>query len=292
MIVDAHTHIFPPGFRERREELLRRDATFGELYASPRAAMASAEELLQAMDAAAVDLAVVVGIGWSDPELARKANDYVLDAVARYPRRLAGFCAASPAWGDAALVEIQRCIRAGLRGVGELHPDTQGFSLEDRAVMAPLMDLAAGLEVPVMVHASEPVGHPYRGKGSTTPQAVMKLIQHFQGVSIICAHWGGGLPFYALMPEVAASLGHVYFDSAASPFLYDGRVFSVASDLVGPEKLLFATDFPLIQPQQLLAQVRRGGLPAQAEAMLLGGNAALLLGLTREPELPLQGRGG
>ena len=279
MIVDAHTHIFPPGFRQRRDELLRRDATFRELYANPSAALATAEELVGAMDAAGVDVAVAVGIGWSEPELAREANDYLLEEVTRHRDRLVGFCATNPAWGDGGVQEAERCLAAGLRGVGELHPDSQGFSLDDRATMAPLMELAQRWGVPVLVHASEPVGHAYPGKGHATPEALMGLIQNFPQSTIICAHWGGGLPFYALMPEVAGALGKVYFDSAASPFLYDERVFSHVAQLVRPQGLLFATDYPLITPQRLLAQVRSCGLSPEVEAMVLGGNAARLLGL-------------
>jgi predicted TIM-barrel fold metal-dependent hydrolase len=148
--------------------------------------------------------------------------------------------------------------------------------------MAPLMEMAQRRGVPVLVHASEPVGHPYPGKGRTTPEALMGLIQDFPQATIICAHWGGGLPFYALMPEVAGALENVYFDSAASPFLYDERVFSQVAQLVRPQRLLFATDYPLIPPQRLLAQVRSCGLSPEVEAMVLGGNAARLLGLIQD----------
>ena len=219
MIIDAHTHIFPPAFREQRDELLRRDPTFAELYANPRAALASAEDLIEAMDSAEVDLAVAVGIGWSDTALASRANDYLIEVVARHPRRLAGFCAVDPAWGDAALKEVERCLAAGLKGVGELHPDTQGFQLEDEDSLTGLMTLAQTKGIPVLVHASEPVGHVYPGKGRATPQRVLRLVQGFPQTTIICAHWGGGLPFYALMPEVASdSVQHLLrFRSLSSP---------------------------------------------------------------------------
>jgi hypothetical protein len=42
VIVDFHTHVFPPQVRDRREEYLRRDATFRELYSDPRSKLASA----------------------------------------------------------------------------------------------------------------------------------------------------------------------------------------------------------------------------------------------------------
>ena len=76
MIIDSHVHIYPPSFRARREEIARRDATFRELYSDAGAVLATADELLAAMDAAGVDAAVAVGIGWTDLDVAREANDY------------------------------------------------------------------------------------------------------------------------------------------------------------------------------------------------------------------------
>ena len=202
-----------------------RDATFRELYANPDAVLASADDLLTAMDEAGVDVAVAVGIGWTDREVAREANDYLAEAVARSGGRLLAFGSVNPAWGDDALAEAERCAAAGLSGIGELHPDTQGFGIEDAAVMGPLMALARRLGMPVLTHASEPVGHSYQGKGTVTPDKVLRFIESFPDQPVIAAHWGGGLPFYALMPEVKAALGNAYFDTAVSPFLYTRDVF-------------------------------------------------------------------
>ena len=285
-VIDSHCHIFPENFSQNRAELSSRDATFAELF-SPKgtggvtgreARMATAETLIQAMDTDGVDRAVVMGLGWTDVDLARESNDYIIRAVESYPSRLAGLCSVDPSWGRAALAEIERCGKAGLKGVGELHPDTQGFDLDDRWVMAPLMDLAGRLAMPVLVHTSEPVGHHYPGKGRTTPDKAYRFIENFPDNAIICAHWGGGLPFYALMPEVPGVLKNVYFDTAASPFLYRPQVFSTVTGLVGPEKILFATDFPLINHDRAIAQVKEV-IPAGTDRdAILGRNAARLFG--------------
>ena len=279
MIIDSHVHVYPPSFRERREELARRDATFRELYANPAAVLATADDLLAAMDEAGVDVAVAVGIGWTDPGVAREANDYLIECVVRSGGRLLAFGAVNPAWGDDALAEVERCAAAGLIGIGELHPDTQGYGIEDASVMAPLMALAKRLGMPVLTHASEPVGHAYPGKGTVTPDRLLRFIEAFPGQPVIAAHWGGGLPFYALMPEVKAALSDVYFDTAASPFLYTSDVFPSVTRIVGPERVLFGTDFPLIKHPRLLAQVRESGLSDEAQALITGGNAARLFGL-------------
>ena len=277
MIIDFHTHIYPAWLRERRHEYLERDATFGELFAGPRAKMVTAEELVQAMDEDGVDRSVVMGVGWTDHGLAREVNDYIIDAVARYPSRLTGFGGVSPGWGALAAREAERCAGAGLRGVGELHPDSQQFDLGDEATMAPLAEVARERGLIVTTHSSEPVGHAYQGKGRTRPEVLWRFIQSFPDITVVCAHWGGGLPFYALMPEVAEGIRNVYFDTAASPFLYDARVFEVAASLVGPERILLGSDYPLLRASRLLGQVRESGLPDADKEAITGGNAARLL---------------
>lgn len=279
MVIDFHTHIFPPSFSHKREELVQRDATFAELYRNPSAKMASVDELLSAMDDASVEHSVAMGVGWTDLEVAREANDYLIEFVSRHPRRLTGLASVNPGWGEAALEELDRCTEAGLRGVGELHPDTQGFDIADYETMAPMMDKALRLGLIVLTHASEPVGHLYPGKGHTTSEKLYALAKNFPQNTLIFAHWGGGLPFYTLMPEVREELSNVYYDTAASPFLYSPDVFQRVSQICGAERILFGTDFPLLKAPRTLVQVHGSGLSDSDKAAILEGNARRLLGL-------------
>ena len=178
-VIDFHTHVFPPWLRDERKRYVERDATFGEMYRDPKARMATADELITAMDEDGVHVSVVMGIGWADQGLARDVNDYVIESVARHPTRLVGFAGVSPAWGDAAVAEVHRCAEAGLAGVGELHPDTQRFDLGDKPTMAPLMRAARERGLIVTTHASEPVGHLYAGKGAVRPEVLWRFVQGF-----------------------------------------------------------------------------------------------------------------
>lgn len=280
MIVDTHCHILPESFAGRHRELAGRDATFAALFPAAWGRMATAADLAAEMAGDGVAHSVAVGFGWTDLGVAREANDYILGAAADYPQQLTGFCAVNPAWGAAALSEVERCVAAGARGIGELHPDTQGFDLADCRVMAPMMELARQGDLPVLVHCSEPVGHQYPGKGQTTPDKVYRFIRNFPENVIICAHWGGGLAFYGLMPEVPGELAKVYFDTAASPFLYRQEVFAVAAQTIGADKILLGSDYPLLRQRRLLSQLESCGLAAADRAAIGGGNAARLLGLT------------
>mgnify|MGYP001240775419 CR=1 FL=1 len=279
MIIDFHTHIFPPSISDNRHDLLQRDETLAAMYSDTKSRMASAEELVATMDGASIDISVALGIGWNDPDLCRQANDYMIASVRKFPLRLRGFCSINPLWGRAAIDEVERCVEAGLVGIGELHPDTQGYDLGDRNTMEHLAETAVRLNIPILTHTSEPIGHTYPGKGRTTPDVVYRFIENFPEVTLICAHWGGGLPFYALMPEVAVSMRNVYFDSAASPYLYSSEVFSVMSNLIEEEKVLLGTDYPLMKQNLMIQQIVDGPMSDHWKESIFYNNAARLLGM-------------
>lgn len=275
-IIDFHTHIFPPELIRERDRYLFRDDWFRLLYSSPRAQMVTAEELVASMEEAGIHAAVTFGFPFVDTGLCRVANDYVLEAVARYPGRLYGFAVVNPCAPES-VHEVERCAAAGLRGVGELMPDAGGYALDDEEVMAPLAETCRALGLPLLIHTSEPVGHVYAGKGSVRPEAAYAFARRFPEITIIYAHWGGGLPFYELMPEVRNTLRHVYYDTAASLYLYDDRIFRLLAEVVGP-KILFATDYPLIGQRRFLRHLKEVGLSETMLINILGENARRLLG--------------
>ncbi len=263
---------------DARDEYLARDRWFGLLHASPRARLASADDLISSMDAAEIDASVAFGFAFADSHLCRLSNDYVLEAAAKWPGRMLPFAVVNPFDGPQAVREAQRCLEAGARGVGELMPEGQGYALDD-ACMADLMELAATGDVPVMVHVNELVGHSYPGKGSIGPQDAYALACRYPNTRFIFSHWGGGLPFYELMPSARQELANVYYDTAASLFLYDDRIFLEASRWA-PDKVLFGTDYPLIGQRRFLRRVQRAGLAPEQLERVLAGNLLRALGGT------------
>ena len=273
-IIDLHTHIFPPHIIAKRDTYLQRDGWFGQLYASPQARMATADQLISSMDEAGVDAAVTFGFAWSDQGLNREANDYVLESMARWPSRLLGFAQVNPVAKGAA-AELERCLQSGMRGLGELMPDGQGYAF-DSPQLHELLEQMAHWQRPVMVHCGEPVGHAYAGKSECTLEPLYQLAQRYPQITFVAAHWGGGLFFYELMPEVRQALHNVYYDSAASLLLYTDQVFRLAAQVV-PHKALFATDYPLLSHERFLHHVRHAGLSDGDLEAILGGNATRLL---------------
>jgi predicted TIM-barrel fold metal-dependent hydrolase len=279
MIIDFHTHVLSPGIKENRRRYVDSDPAFALIYADPKARMATAEELIDSMDRDGIDISVIVNYGWSTHELCVETNDYILEAVARYPKRLIGFCTVHEYNSEAALAEIERCVRGGIRGVGELRPDIQSPDFTQKEAMEPLVEVLTKHRLILLTHASEPVGHVYPGKGSVTPDRLYTFITNFPDLPIVCAHWGGGLPFYTLMPEVREALENVYFDTAASPFLYRPEIYRQVCQLAGADRILFGSDYPLMPPSRLLKEINSIDLPGEARALILAGNARRLLGL-------------
>jgi len=279
MIIDFHTHVFPPQIKKNRSKYIDSDPCFAILYSEKNAKLATADELIASMDKAGVDISVIINIGWTTHELCVETNDYILESVARYPQRLIGFCTVQPLSYEAAITEIERCAKEGIRGVGEMRPDIQLFDLRDEEVMEPFIKVIRKHKLILLTHASEPVGHNYPGKGTITPDMLYPFITSYPDLIITCAHWGGGLPFYALMPEVKQAMNNVFFDTAASPFLYSPQIYNQVIQFVGAEKILFGSDYPLLAQSQLLEEIRSLDLPEETRDLILSGNAQRLLGI-------------
>ena len=277
MIIDFHTHVVPPWLKERRNEYLGRDHSFDLLYSEPEAKLATTDELIASMDESGVDVSVILNIGWHSHDMCVSTNDYILESVARFPKRLFGFCAIQPGAGEAAVRELERCVAGGARGIGELRPDTQKIDLSGEESLRSIAAAAKEHNLIVLTHSSEPVGHLYPGKGKVTPDVLCAFVSSFKGVTLVCAHWGGGLPFYWLMPEVERALDRVYFDTASSRYLYRPAIYRHVAGIVGAERILMGSDYPLISQSRQLQEVRSLDLPADIKDKVAGTNAQRLL---------------
>jgi len=297
MIVDAHAHVFPPAVIERREQLLATEPAFAAIYTSPEARMCTAGELIASMDQSGIDRAIACNFAWNDDTLIDETNEYILNEAIRTRGRLVPFVAmsftgagrhggtdADEAVGAATVGEARSKIRqlagAGARGIGELRPEGPaglGFNMANSDEADLLAWSAAAFDLALLVHVSEPVGHSYPGKHGLSLDALCTFAKQSPAVTIIAAHVGGGLPFYTLMPELRDDLQNVWYDTAAAHLLYDARVFRTVIDLVGADRLLWGSDFPLASQSKDLQRLRDAGLSGDELAAVLGGNVTSLL---------------
>lgn len=277
-VIDGHVHVFPDDVRLARAAYVERDGWFAELYGAEAAKLASTDDLIGSMDRSGVDRAVLCGFPWRHAEMCRLHNLYMLESVAAHPDRLSWLGIVSPC--EDGVAEAAWCLANGAVGVGELNADAQGFRWTDAELLAPLVRLCADVGRPMLVHGSEPVGHRYPGKGTATPDQLVALAAAAPDVGVVAAHWGGGLPFYELMPEVRAALSRVVYDCAATSYLYALDVFPTVIKLVGASKVMFGSDYPVLGQRRLLEKV--AGLPwasVDDAAAVLAGTAGRLFGV-------------
>ncbi|MBJ7608426.1 MAG: amidohydrolase family protein [Candidatus Dormibacteraeota bacterium] len=276
MIVDAHVHILPDRVRDNLGQIMPAEPWFAACHSRGQR-VASAESLVAAMDEQRVDRAVCFSWPFNDPTLCSEANDYVAAACRRFPQRLVGFGVIQPGDPRAAL-EVTRCARLGLRGIGELNADAQGWSVHSREMAAAVSEsVSAGF--PWTLHCSEPLGHDYPGKGTITPERVIAFAERHPDLTVICAHLGGGLPLYAHIPEVRTVCERLHFDTAAQPFVFAPSVYRAVIDAVGAERILLGSDHPLLAVPRYLQAFDEARLDDAERALVSGANAARLLNL-------------
>jgi predicted TIM-barrel fold metal-dependent hydrolase len=277
MIIDFHTHIFPQAIRKNREKYFSEEPAFELLYQSPKAKLASADDLIAVLDTQGVDKAVIFGFPWRNPSIFKLHNDYIINTVDRYPKRFIGFGCFDP-FSEEALKETERCIDGGLKGMGELAFYQSGIDKAALECLEPIMAVCCAKDLPVLIHTNEPVGHRYPGKTPNTLNQIYRMVRRFPENKIVLAHWGGGLFFFSLLKkEVKETLKNVYFDTAASPFLYDKAVYQIAKLTIGIDKILFGSDFPLLKPARYFKEVHNCGLDEDDMNRICGLNSQALL---------------
>jgi hypothetical protein len=285
-IVDCHVHLYPPEISRDPAGWAaeHREPRFAEMCArrrpngQPVQSFPSLGELLSDMDASGIDRAVLLGWYWETHASCVLQNRFYAECVRSHPDRLAAFAAWNPSNGAGrALEETRRASEDGLVGLGEILPAAQGSGPGDPA-FAQILALAGELRMPVNLHATDPNGRPYPGMVSTPLAEFLRIARENPSTVLILAHWGGMLPF---REPTALELPNLYYDTAASPLMYEPEVWKRFLGAVGSTRVLFGSDYPLkLYPKEgsgpfwsrLLEEIRGAGLGEVALQQLLGEN--------------------
>ena len=286
-IVDSHIHLYPA---EVNRDPAAWAAKTGEAHwatlctrrrSDGRAVQAfpSADELIREMDLAGVERAVLLGWYWEKPETCRWQNRFFGECVQAHPGRLAAFATLHPRAGHwPALEELHRARDEGLVGIGELSPHAQGYGVDD-SVFREVLTLAADWKMPVSLHVSDPERRDYPGRVATPLSDFTRLARECPATKFVLAHWGGLLPLH---DPAALELENIFYDTAASPLLYDEDIWKKFLSVVPEDRVMFGSDYPLNLFPKLDAAPDMTRLIAQAKAAgvseaVLGGNAERML---------------
>lgn len=228
---------------------------------------------IAALDAADVRHALISA--WWGPQGPLIPNDVVADLVDAHPSRLSGVCAVPLDRPMDAVRELRRCVRdRGFKALRAL-PWLWDAPPDDRRYY-PLYAACVDLGVPFCLQ----VGH----TGPLCPSEPGRPIPYLDRVAldfpelvIVAGHIG--YPWTEEMIALARKYEHVYIDTSAyKPSRYpDTLVRYLRRD--GRDKVLFGSNYPMLQPAACLAEVDALDLDDDVRARFLAGNARRVFGL-------------
>ncbi|KAF0960384.1 amidohydrolase family protein [Rhodococcus sp. T7] len=258
MIIDAHTHMWPDAVAKR--------ALAGSVPDLERRGDGTANGLKKSMAAAGIDRSVCLAVA-NDGAAVDKANKF---SGSLDPDYFIGFGSVHPELSAEENVESLR--RHGLKGV-KIHPFFQKYALDDPR-MDRLFDAMQG-EFAVIIHIGSI--STASSEGVCSPSMLAELIRKFPRLDVIACHFGGYRQFQAAVDTVVGL--PVYLDTSWPPSLAELNPADVrkAIEAHGPERIIFASDWPMADQGREIQAVRELGLPDSDVDNILGLNLARLL---------------
>ena len=227
-IIDFHAHIYPDKIAEKAT------LSTGEFYGIKPEHIGTADELLTIGRQAGISRFVLLPIA-TKPEQVRHINDFIVREVNAH-EEFYGFGTVHPDCEDLQ-AEAENILRLGLKGI-KLHPDTQGFNIDDERFFE-MYDTVQG-RLPLLIHCGD------RRFDYSHPRRLKRVIDNFPRLKIIAAHLGG----WSMFDEAYELLSGTdcYIDiSSCSAALPPERIGEYIH-AYGAERILFGTDFPLWDP--------------------------------------------
>ncbi len=274
-IVDCHVHLYPDEINRAPTEWARNageklwELLCARVRKNGRAVQGfpSVLELLKAMDQAGVERAILQAWYWEKHENCVAQNRFYRACVQAHPDRLAACGTFHPVAGrEAVRAEIGWLAAEGFVGVGEMSPHSQNFAANDPVWLNALEDCAAK-RLPVLLHVTEPNSKAYPGRVLTPLEDFVIWATGFPQTTFVLAHWGARLPLDPALGAALRASRNVFFDTAASPLLYDASVFPEMIKAVGADRLMFGSDFPLVLYPQTETQPSIASFVAQVKAL-------------------------
>jgi aminocarboxymuconate-semialdehyde decarboxylase len=307
MIIDAFTHIYPKGY----VDFMARVGLGAEIR--DFAGLRDPKAKIEAMDRHGIDMQAFTlstpALNLFGPdeakscrEAARIANDGIAEVVASRPDRFIGVATLPMTDMEAALSELERVNRLGLRGV-QIFSHVGGRPL-DGPEFFPLYEKISEYDLPILLH---PVGGDYNertrdyqlwlifGWPFETSIAMARLVyagvlEKYPRLKIITHHLGAFIPSLSRrilsvsrrmekspqwkLPQPALSyFKRFYGDTAVhghKATLNDGY------DFFGPDRIVFGTDYPFAPLDEVMPPVMEWEIPSREKQKILGENAKAL----------------
>jgi predicted TIM-barrel fold metal-dependent hydrolase len=253
----------------------------------------SPEQFLEKLDRAGVEHAFLIAVkaGSADRSINRIVSyEKVAEMVARYPKRFSGLAGIDPTEGMAGVRRLEYAVKElGFVGA-HLYP--HWFEMApDHARYYPFYAKCVELDIPIQMQ----VGHCLRYSAERPLPSVGRPITldtiacHFPELKLVGIHIGW--PWVEEMIAVAYKHPNVYIGSDAYAPAYWDQKFIHYIDSWGSKKVIFGTDYPVIDPERARADIEKLPIRPESKARFLRDNVIDLykLDLPKSTELAAAG---
>lgn len=220
------------------------------------------EKVIQLMDKAGIDISVVTT--YADVPGPAPGLENIIDYVSRFPDRLIGFVRLDPKYGQKTVEILEDTIKKykGIRGI-KFHPISNVVKPFAPASIK-LLRKAGELGVPAFFHCGD--------RALAQPFQLAKAAEKCPETTFIF-HMGG---YFHGEESILVAQKHknIVLDTSSTPY---PQLIKKAVEILGPQRIVFASDSPAGDPISELEKIRMLGLPADAEERILGKNIAEIL---------------
>lgn len=218
--------------------------------------------ILKLMKEAGIDKTIIMPYS-DDPSLLQ----YTRDCFEKFPDKLIGYARLDPSMGEKAVELLRKSVRDwGFRGL-KLHPVGNLIHPAHPSSLS-LIREAARLKVPTLFHCGD--------EDLTLPFQIAAAAEKVPEATIILGHMGG---YFHTRDAILAAKKHknIYLETSAMPYPEE---ITRAVNILGAERILFASDGPGCPPDLELKKVKLADLNPEDEKMVLGRNIERILGFS------------
>lgn len=261
-ILDAHVHIYPDKIADKASKAI------SDFYGYPMDYNGNVEQLLREGKDAGITHYLVHSVATTHHQV-KSINAFLLSEIKKHSE-FTGFCTLHPSMSeDEIALELDEVIQSGFKGI-KLHPDFQRFYVDGDDAKK-IYRINDG-RLPILLHMGD------KRTDFSQPERLVEIAKEFKNTTFIGAHFGSHscnekIPLYK-------GLENVMFDTSSSfAFMSDLKIAKDAINLLGYEKFMFATDYPMWDAKKELEYFFSLKLSDKENEAILFSNASRLLGI-------------
>ena len=242
--------------------------------------------------------------GADGPAVAQMLNDFVAGIVRKHPTRFFGLCVLPLQDVRASISELDRCVqKLDMKGI-LLYTNLAG-QFPDEPEFRPLFARAVELNVPILLHPAKPIttefvkgyemtsslGNMFDNTIALTRIIMSGILDEFPKLKLVCPHLGGTLPYIVGRLDHQTQVlkrGPKYLTRSPSEYLKSiwldvvsplPLAIKFGHQFMGPDRLLFSSDHPWVEPSLIVDCVTNAGLSVSDQEKIFSGNARALFQL-------------